>query len=101
VPLIMTKELPYSGGATQNIATLPVTTLLQNGQAKTNNAPLLWLQAPQQRGQGRLQYQLDDHPWLQYDWDGNNNYSDNPAADFVFGRFRGNPRQISWRELFN
>uniref|UniRef100_A0A486XH89 MSHA biogenesis protein MshQ n=1 Tax=Rheinheimera sp. BAL341 TaxID=1708203 RepID=A0A486XH89_9GAMM len=101
VPLIMTKELPYSGDATQNIATLPVTTLLQNGQAKANNAPLLWLQAPQQRGQGRVQYQLDDHPWLQYDWDGNSNYSDNPAADFVFGRFRGNPRQISWRELFN
>lgn len=99
-PLQMSKESPYSGAASQDVTTQSVNALLQHGQAQSNNAPLLWLQAPQQRGQGRLLYQLDDHPWLQYDWDDDNSYNDNPSADFVFGRFRGNPRQISWRELF-
>lgn len=46
-----------------------------------------------------LQYQLDDAPWLQYDWEpGDAVVLENPQGEAVFGGFRGNNRQIFWRE---
>lgn len=38
--------------------------------------------------------------WLQYDWDNDGSYTDSPVAEFIFGRYRGNPRQIYWQERF-
>jgi MSHA biogenesis protein MshQ len=38
--------------------------------------------------------------WLQYDWNGDGSYTNSPVAEFMFGRYRGNPRQIYWRERF-
>lgn len=46
-----------------------------------------------------LQYQLSDYPWLQYDWDPTTSEPlENPKGEAVFGGFRGNNRQIFWRE---
>ena len=50
-------------------------------------------------GVWRVEYQTQ--PWLQYHWRGETaDYQQNPQADIMFGRFRGNPRQIFWRERF-
>lgn len=59
----------------------------------------LLLGAPGVESRYPLEYQLSDAPWLQYDWDPNNGPTlENPKAEAVFGSFRGNNRQIFWRE---
>lgn len=63
----------------------------------------LWLPAPTpvptSPRRYSLIYNLDSHPWLKYDWDpANGSVLENPKAEAVFGGFRGNNRQIFWRE---
>jgi hypothetical protein len=59
----------------------------------------LWLSPTGVTGFWQVEYTAA--PWLQYYWRGATpNYQQNPSAEVMFGRFRGNPRQISWRELF-
>lgn len=59
----------------------------------------LLLSAPGVESLYPLQYQLDDAPWLQYDWEpGDAVLLENPQGEAVFGGFRGNNRQIFWRE---
>lgn len=65
--------------------------LLFNGQ---NEAQSLWLTPPMQPG--AWQWQLSTDSWLQFDWNGNGD--ENPRAEAIFGRYRGNPRRIFWRE---
>lgn len=68
-------------------------------QQGLSNAFDLLLQAPGVESRYPLQYQLNDMPWLQYDWDPSNGSTlENPKAEAVFGSFRGNNRQIFWRE---
>jgi hypothetical protein len=33
-------------------------------------------------------------PWLQYDWDNDNNYDDNPSSTADFGKYKGNSANI-------
>lgn len=47
---------------------------------------------------GALRYTLNVDPWLQYDWNGDGNLDNDPAADVVWGIFRGDDRVIHWRE---
>lgn len=62
-------------------------------------AGALWAQPSLAPGSWRIEYQAS--PWLQYNWSGTAaGFNENPQAELMFGRFRGNPRQISWRELF-
>ncbi|MEO3678447.1 DUF6701 domain-containing protein [Rheinheimera sp. FR7-31] len=62
-------------------------------------AGALWAQPSLVPGSWRIEYQAS--PWLQYNWSGTaTGFNENPQAELMFGRFRGNPRQISWRELF-
>ncbi len=62
-------------------------------------AGALWAQPSLVPGSWRIEYQAS--PWLQYNWSGTAaGFNENPQAELMFGRFRGNPRQISWRELF-
>ncbi|GAB58314.1 LamG domain-containing protein [Rheinheimera nanhaiensis] len=62
-------------------------------------AGALWAQPSLVPGVWRIEYQAS--PWLQYNWSGTAaGFDENPQAELMFGRFRGNPRQISWRELF-
>ena len=52
-----------------------------------------------QGGNWIIEYQVPEY--LRYNWrDGVTDFSQNPQADIMFGRFRGNPRQIFWRERF-
>ncbi|MGI5310595.1 DUF6701 domain-containing protein [Rheinheimera sp. WS51] len=63
-------------------------------------ASSLLIKAPNIQGEWRLQYNTE--PWLRYNWrDASSGFSQQPQADIHFGRFRGNPRQIYWRELFH
>ena len=54
--------------------------------------------APDETGNVEATYQVP--VWLQYDWNDDGNYSNSPVAEFMFGRYRGNPRQIYWQERF-
>jgi hypothetical protein len=58
----------------------------------------LMLLAPGMPGSVGATYQVP--VWLQYDWNGDGSYTNSPVAEFMFGRYRGNPRQIYWRERF-
>ena len=59
----------------------------------------VWLSPVFSSGYWTIEYQTD--PWLQYYWRGNTvDYQQDPRAEVIFGRFRGNPRQIFWREVF-
>ncbi|WP_372627479.1 DUF6701 domain-containing protein [Arsukibacterium sp.] len=58
----------------------------------------LLLLAPAASGTVEATYQVP--VWLQYDWNDDGNYNNSPVAEFMFGRYRGNPRQIYWRERF-
>ncbi|WP_445768871.1 DUF6701 domain-containing protein [Rheinheimera sp.] len=52
-----------------------------------------------QSGNWIIEYQVPEY--LRYNWrDGVTDFSQSPQADIMFGRFRGNPRQIFWRERF-
>lgn len=69
---------------------------VQQGQFPASS---LWLNTPGSTGNWLIEYQAE--PWLQYYWRGAGvNYQQNPSAEIMFGRYRGNPRQISWREVF-
>jgi MSHA biogenesis protein MshQ len=68
---------------------------LTAGQSRNRD---LYLPAPGVPGVIAAEYLVP--AWLQYDWLNNGNFTDNPRAEFIFGRFRGNPRQIFWREVF-
>lgn len=59
----------------------------------------LLLSAPEQTGVWPLEYDLTTAPWLQYDWQpGQGALLENPKAQAVFGIYRGQNRQIFWRE---
>lgn len=80
----------------------PVLTVNGNNSTLQNgNSPAfdLLLSPPDIESRYLLQYQLDGYPWLQFDWDPNNpQLLENPSGEAVFGGFRGNNRQIFWRE---
>ncbi len=68
---------------------------LSSGKTPVSGLVLL---APDQPGTVGATYQVP--LWLQYDWNDDGNYTNSPVAEFMFGRYRGNPRQIYWRERF-
>jgi hypothetical protein len=51
--------------------------------------------------QGKVEVIYTIYPWLQYDWDRNGLFDENPTATATFGLFRGNDRIIYQREVFN
>ena len=60
------------------------------------NARLRWLARPNPL---QFTFELKVPSFLQYDWDGDNGYDDNPTALGVFGIYRGSDRQIYWQEV--
>jgi len=71
-------------------------TLVQQGRLP---AEPVWLRPINSTGYWTIEYQAE--PWLQYYWRGSTvDYQQDPRAEVIFGRFRGNPRQIFWREVF-
>ncbi len=59
------------------------------------------LQAVPAGNQGQIGVTYSTFPWLQFDWNGNGVYDNNPSAIATFGLFRGNDRVIYWREVNN
>ena len=57
--------------------------------------------APNNSEQGPLQFEYQVPTWLQYDWEDDGNFDENPTGLISFGLFRGNDRIISWREVGN
>lgn len=61
--------------------------------------------APSNGAQGALQIEYEVPAWFKFNWQGddddNGDYVDNPSATVTFGRYRGNDRIISWREISN
>jgi len=60
-----------------------------------------WLlfSAPGPSKVGSLDVEYQVPPWLQYDWNSDENYNNNPSAKLTFGIFRGNDRIIYQREI--
>lgn len=81
---------------------------ITEGQLFDPNAVLTdqfgWTQPDEQQGTFEFELLLDstDTPldYLQYDWNEDGDYSDNPAATGTFGIYRGSDRQIYWQEVF-
>ena len=48
-------------------------------------------------GSLKVEYQVP--PWLQYDWNSDDSFTDNPTATLTFGIYRGNDRIIYQREI--
>ena len=47
---------------------------------------------------GSLEFTLTVDSWLQYDWDADGTFTDNPSARVTFGSYRGHDKIIYWRE---
>ncbi len=58
------------------------------------------VQAPGQGNRGEIGVTYDTSPWLEYDWDGNGVYNDDPSSIITFGVYRGDDRTLHWREVF-
>jgi MSHA biogenesis protein MshQ len=60
-----------------------------------------WLlfSAPENNKQGSLEVEYQVPPWLQYDWNDDDNFTNNPTATLTFGIYRGNDRIIYQREI--
>lgn len=80
-----------SGQITPVIAGTP-----QALQAGVSRPLSLLLSAPGNAAELRFEYLAP--PWLTFDWEQSGNDTQHPQADIIFGRYRGNPRQIFWRE---
>jgi hypothetical protein len=105
--LINTSNLTTTGNF--GVTAVAVASKLRQGQTPRQS---FVLRAPNSIGTLNGEYVVP--AWLQYNWSGKlsgcsvnpddpttpNCYNENPTAEFMFGRFRGNPRQIFWRELF-
>jgi MSHA biogenesis protein MshQ len=57
-------------------------------------------EAPGAGTQGQLGVTYETYYWLQYDWDNNGAYDNDPTAIATFGLYRGDDRLFHWREVF-
>ncbi len=71
-------------------------------QIKNGVGALSWNAPPYALGNIDVKLDLSatgsDMPWLQFDWDGDDVYDDNPTSRATFGIFKGNERIIYLRE---
>ncbi len=50
-------------------------------------------------GEFDLGTSLANYPWLQFDWNGDGSYNNDPIGVITFGQYRGNDHIIYWREV--
>lgn len=48
--------------------------------------------------QGQMGVEYDAYDWLEYDWDNDGAFDDDPSAIAAFGIYRGDERLLHWRE---
>jgi MSHA biogenesis protein MshQ len=119
VPLAMPLRAEYYDGSSfvinteDNCTTLSVSQLSLSGTV-TSTATLngssssalsagdagLVFSAPNATGYIDVQSDLSLLPWLLYDWDGDGNHDNDPAARASFGLFKGHPALIYLRENY-
>lgn len=77
-----------------------VLTFLTDGLSSASNG--LWFNAPGEGNFGsvRVLFDLNDQPWLRFDWDEDNSVDD-ASARLNFGYYRGSDRVIYWKEIRN
>ena len=71
------------------------------GRFTNGKTQAISLQSPGLGNQGQIGVVYDAYDWLQYDWDNDGDFDDDPFAVASFGVFRGNDRTFNWREVFN
>ncbi|OUR77237.1 hypothetical protein A9Q75_15380 [Colwellia psychrerythraea] len=59
----------------------------------------LFFLAPGDGRQGSLSFEYQVPPWLQYDWNNDESFTNNPTSTLTFGIYRGNDRIIYQREV--
>ena len=55
--------------------------------------------APGDGNRGSLNFEYQVPPWLQYDWNNDESFTNNPTSTLTFGLYRGNDRIIYQREV--
>lgn len=118
-PLAMPLRAEYYNGGSfvtntaDGCTALSVSDLSLNGTASStatlhdlSSSPLLAgdaglvFSAPGSPGYIDVQLDLEDMPWLRYDWDGDDGHDDDPAGRASFGLYRGSPAMIYLRETY-
>lgn len=86
----------YDGGSFSNsVASFDK---LAESIAKPGDFGLI-LSKPPNGKQGTVNVTADVPTWLQYDWDGNGAYDNNPSGRATFGIFKGSPHRLYQREV--
>lgn len=99
---------PETSGDISQIGTTNMTIGSGSSSAALANSPLLSgsaglsFSAP---GSGNTGYiditgNFTALPWLLYDWDNDSSHDDNPKGKATFGLYKGNSRQIYFREMY-
>lgn len=58
--------------------------------------------SPGEGNLGEVSLSIEVPPWLQYDWENQDNtFDENPSATITFGLYRADDRMLHWRETFN
>lgn len=101
---INVSQLNFNGG------TNPITVASATSTASITNSPLalglagLSLSAPGANNTGFIDITsstlIASYPWLSYDWDGDGSHDNSPSARATFGIYKGNTRQIYFREVY-
>lgn len=84
----------YSGNLAEGETTPGITGMLSAGR------DTITLTAPGAGNDGSVTVNLAAPIWLQFDWDNNGTYTDDPSAIATFGIFHGNDATIYRRELY-
>ncbi|OAI11046.1 hypothetical protein A1359_15220 [Methylomonas lenta] len=111
--LTLSSQLMLSNPVTANGAAKPGNTVMTITPSGTSQATLthstlvagdagLSFSAP---GSGNTGYidinaNFSSLPWLLFDWDHDGNQNNSPAARANFGIYKGNSKQIYWREVY-
>ena len=101
---ISVSQLGFNGG------TNPITVGSGTSTASIANSPLaqgkagLSLSAPGANNTGFVDITsnifITSYPWLKFDWDGDGNHDNSPSARATFGIYKGNSKQIYFREVY-
>ncbi len=89
---------PYPGNTLPSSSGDPEVVFKKSGAAAGGDFGLS-LSAPGPGAQGTVDVMADVPAWLQFDWDGDGTYDDNPSARATFGVYKGNPHRIYQHEI--
>ncbi|MCR8923055.1 hypothetical protein NO559_09750 [Dasania sp. GY-MA-18] len=77
--------------------TVPGAPALVSGGFNDSSKPII-ITRPGSGKTGSLDITVTVDSWLQYDWDSDGTFTDNPSTRVTFGSYRGHDKIIYWRE---